>query len=137
MVPDRADPKEEIRQLLKKINRAWIEGQTEILNEVFHEDMMIVSPDFQILGRGREACVKSYKDFMRQATLRKFTESEATIEVWEHTAVASYRFDMAWEKDGQSFQDAGRDVFVFSLLEDQCQAVWRTILPLPEEASSG
>ena len=135
MVSLTADHKVEIRQLLKSINRAWTEGQTEILNEVFHEDMLIVSPDFQVLGKGREACVKSYKDFIRQATLREFTESEATIEVWEHTAVASYRFDMAWEMDGQSFKEAGRDVFVFTLESGQWQAVWRTILPLPEEAS--
>jgi len=135
MALDRVDPKEEIRQLLKKINRAWTEGRTEILNEVFHQDMVIVSPDFQVLGKGREACVKSYEAFMKQATLREFTESEPAIEVWGLTAVASYRFDMAWEKDGQSFQDSGRDVFVFSLLGDRWQAVWRTILPLPEVPS--
>ncbi len=135
MVSVMADPKEEIQQLLKKINRAWTESQTEILNEVFHEDMMIVSPDFQVLGKGREACVKSYEDFIRQATLREFSESDATIEVWEHTALASYRFDMAWEMDGQSFQEAGRDVFVFTLQHNRWQAVWRTILPLPEVSS--
>ena len=135
MVSLTADHKEEIRQLLKSISRAWNEGQTEILSEVFHEDMLIVSPDFQVLGKGREACVKSYEDFIRQATLKEFIQSEPAIEVWGHTAVASYRFDMAWEMDGQSFQEAGRDVFVFTLLDNRWQAVWRTILPLPEAPS--
>jgi hypothetical protein len=36
----------DLRQLLKRIQKAWLQGGTEDLNDIFHEDMVIVGPGF-------------------------------------------------------------------------------------------
>ena len=42
------------------------------LNQYFHEDMVIRGPDFQELCRGKAACVKSYQEFLVQATIKDY-----------------------------------------------------------------
>ncbi len=71
----------EIRLLLSKVNQAWLKGRPEELNECFHNDMLIEGPGFQETARGNEVCVRSYEDFIRQATVRDFKESEPDIDL--------------------------------------------------------
>ena len=123
--------REEIRQILKDINEAWTKGNTDDLNKYFHEDMIIAQPGFGIHGDGRNACVDSYKEFAGMASVQGLRESEHIVLVWGDTAVASYRFDIEYELDGQSHQDAGYDLFVFTRQDGNWLAVWRTILPVP------
>jgi hypothetical protein len=66
-----AEPAEQVRQLPRRINEAWLKGPVEELAECFHEDMIIAGPDLQPLASGREACVRSYVDFVGQATIRE------------------------------------------------------------------
>ena len=80
---------EAIRQLLKRIHNAWTQGRTDELNTIFHEDMVIAGPGFQALAKGREVCVRSYEDFIRQATIQECKETEPSIHVSGDTAVGS------------------------------------------------
>jgi hypothetical protein len=124
--------REQITHILKAINRAWTSGDTDDLSKYFHEDMIIAQPGFGIRGEGRSACVDSYKGFAGMASINALRESEHMVLVWGDTAVASYKFDVEYEMDGQSHRDAGYDLFVFTRLEGAWLAVWRTILPVPE-----
>ncbi len=47
-------------QLVQDLNATWVKGNPENLINFFHEDMVIVSPDFELLGKGNEACMESY-----------------------------------------------------------------------------
>ena len=125
------DAHEEIRQLLRSISDAWSKGHPEELEEYFHENMLIVQPGSQGGGRGKRECVDSYKDFVSHATIREFKESDQTIDVWGDTAVASYKFEMAYEMRGEVHKDSGYDLFVFSREKGKWLVVWRTILPVP------
>jgi ketosteroid isomerase-like protein len=131
-VTDTERDREEIRQILKDINRAWTGGNPDELNQHFHDDMIIAQPGFGIRGEGRNACVESYKQFAGMANVQNLKESEMVILVWGDTAVASYRFDIEYELEGQSHQDAGYDLFVLARQGGKWLAVWRTILPVPE-----
>lgn len=124
---------EEIRQVLRSINDAWIRGRLEELGQYFHEDMVITDHGFQGGGSGREACVQSYKDFVSQATIHMVKESEHVIHVWGDTALATYAFEMEYEMNGKNYHDTGRDLFVFTRTGKTWQAVWRTIIPVTEK----
>jgi ketosteroid isomerase-like protein len=126
-----AGVREAIRRILKQINAAWRGGRTDELRQYFHENMVIVSPGFQVRGEGREACVASYQDFINQATVTEYKEGEATVDVWGDTAVATYPWQMAWQMGGQSSRESGHDVFIFIREAGKWLAVWRTLLPLP------
>jgi len=124
--------REEIVDILRAINAAWVKGETDELKRYFHEDMIIARPGFGIHGEGRKACVDSYREFAGMANIQKLSESQRVVLVWGDTAVASYKFDIDYEIDGQSHQDAGYDLFVFTRRKGTWLAVWRTVLPVPE-----
>ena len=127
------DDREEIRLLLNKINDAWLAGPPDgipgVLNECFSADMVIRGPGFQAMGRGKEACVKSYVDFVRQARVRSCTLSEPEIDHFGDTAIAAYSWEMTYELDGHEYHDSGHDLFVLSRVEGRWLAVWRAMLP--------
>ncbi|UCC39332.1 MAG: nuclear transport factor 2 family protein [Candidatus Aminicenantes bacterium] len=124
--------REEIRELLSNISKAWTKGHPEELEGFFHEEMVITGPGFKGGGRGKSECVKSYKDFITHATIREVKESEHMIDVWGSTAVASYRFEIDYEVGGERHNDAGHDLFVFAREGGKWLAVWRTIIPLSQ-----
>ena len=126
-----------IRALISAINKAWTDGRPEALAEYFHDRMVIVAPGFRQRVDGRDACVQSYADFVARATIKGYSEEEATVDLWGDTALATYRFALAWEMDDQPYYEAGRDLFVLQREHGRWQAVWRTILPAPDKRAPG
>ena len=124
--------REEITRILKEINRAWTSGKAGELDQYFHEDMIIAQPDFGVRGEGKNACVNSYREFAGMANIQGFKESDHVVLVWGDTAVASYKFEIEYELDGQAHQDSGYDLFVFARQDGTWLAAWRTILPVPD-----
>jgi hypothetical protein len=123
--------KEQIKQTIKNINHSWLKGHPENLNQYFHANMMIVSHEFKVMGAGKAVCVKSYSDFITHAVIKDYQESDPEIHVWASTATAFYNFEMAWEMDGKSFQESGRDFFVFAHENGKWLVVWRMMFSSP------
>lgn len=121
-------PQTEIEEVIRKINNAWQKGPLDDLNDFFHHNMIIAGPDFQILGKGREACIKSYKDFGAAAVIHSCTEGTPEIHVQGDTAVAGYHFDIDYEIQGRRCHETGRDLFVFTRENGRWLAVWRTMI---------
>jgi ketosteroid isomerase-like protein len=134
MAPEKT--REEIRRILKNITAAWAGGHPGKLQEYFHDDMVIAQPGLGVRGRGKRACVDSYRQFIGQATIRGIKECDHHIDAWGDTAVASYRFEIDYRMGGQEHHDSGVDLFVFIRQEGTWLAVWRTILPLPAAGPS-
>jgi uncharacterized protein (TIGR02246 family) len=134
---DQTADREAVRSLLRQINDAWRQGRPEELVEYFHPQIVLVHPGFSGRGEGRVACVQSYVDFLAAARVHEYTESDHQIDVWGDTAVATYRFVMAWEMGGQSYREAGHDLFVFSREDGRWLAVWRTLQSAPSSDPVG
>ena len=96
---------------------------------MFHEDMVIVAPDFQVPASGREACAKSYSDFTAQAEVKELRESGFWTRIWGGAAMVSYRFDLSYSMGGKDHTDSGRDLFLLVRRGDGWLAAWRTLLP--------
>jgi hypothetical protein len=124
---------ESVRELVARINDAWLKGRPEdipsALDGCFHEQMTIKGPDFQTIGSGKEACIRSYSDFLQQASVRECTLSEPDVEVVGDTAIASYSWKMTYELSGQEYRESGHDLFVFTRDQGRWLAVWRALLP--------
>lgn len=127
---------EEIRRLVTKINEAWLKGDQETLNDCFHESVVVYGPGFQEVGRGKQACVSSYEQFIRRATVRQFNASDPQIDVWPHAAVATFFWEIRYQMNGEDLHESGHDVFVFVREHDQWLAAWRTVLPSPKASAS-
>jgi len=128
-MPNTKKDPEEVRELLQKITDAWTRGDPDDLAEYFHEELVILSPDLQRMGKGKAACVQSYKDFMAQAVVHEYKERDHKIDVWGNTAVSTYAFDITYEMDGQTFRESGHDMFVFNQEGEKWLAVWRMVIP--------
>jgi len=118
---------DEIYEALKQINQAWTQGRVEQLADYFHEGMVIVHTDFQGRTTGKAACVKSYKEFTCRAILHAYNEEAPTIDVWNDTAICSYRFEIDYEMDGERFRESGHDLFTFVRQGGRWLAVWRAM----------
>jgi Domain of unknown function (DUF4440) len=121
-----------IRDLLSRINDAWIkkrgEAMTAALNECFAEDVVMRGPDFVFIGKGRDLAVQSYHDFVSHAEVKKFSLDEPEIDVTGETATAQYKWEMTYVLKGQEYTEHGRDVFVFARRDKKWLAVWRAML---------
>jgi ketosteroid isomerase-like protein len=120
---------EEIARIVREINAAWVHGHVEEMAKYLDERMVIVQPGFEVRLVGREACIESYREFARHAAIRQYHEDEVTVEVRGDTAIASYRYVIEYEMDGEMYHDAGHDVFVLMRGAGGWRAVWRTLIP--------
>lgn len=123
---------EEIRELLQTINSSWLSKKPEKLAQIlagcFHADMVIKGCDLETVAEGRDACVRSYVDFIQQAKIRAFQEDKADIRVLGDTAIASYGWNITYTLEGKEYTEPGHDVFVFSRTNDKWLAIWRAML---------
>lgn len=127
--------REEIRALVRKINEAWLAGRSDVLNQSFADDVVVRGPGFEVLGRGREACVKSYEDFIRQATVSEFKTLDPAIDLWGSTAVATSSWEIAYQMNGRDYHEFGHDLFVFAREDGRWWVVWRAVLPAQQPKS--
>jgi hypothetical protein len=122
----------EVGNVLSQINDAWRTGNPDLLADYFHPEMVIVGPCYQELGKGREACVASYRDFLIGSVVKEYRESNLVIKEWGATAVATYNWEMEFEQDGLLQSEAGADLFVFDRQGEKWLAVWRAITFSPK-----
>ncbi|MFQ5584944.1 MAG: nuclear transport factor 2 family protein [Calditrichia bacterium] len=126
--------REKIRELLKNITAAWINGCPEDLEKYFFEDMAIIQSNLQPLGEGRESCIDSYLDFLEQAKILEYRESDHKILLWGDTALAGYSFEIRYEMNHQIYHESGRDVFGFLCRDRKWGAVWRMLPGAKDES---
>lgn len=126
----KGNPRQEIQDLIRRINEAWLGGRTGELNEYFHDEMVIRGPDLIAHARGRQSCVKSYEDFVQKSQVRNFKASEAEVDLYDSLAVATCSWEISYEMQGQAHQEAGRDLFVLTCASGQWQVIWRAVLLL-------
>lgn len=123
------DDHEEIRRLLSKINEAWLRGHTQELNNCFHDDVVVKGPEFQEMARGREACVRSYEDFIRLATVREFKAPQPVVDVFGSMAVAVGPWEISYTTSDKDYHESGHDLMILTREEGKWQVVWRAVLP--------
>jgi hypothetical protein len=123
---DRPTGGADIRQLLSKLTEAWLKGHFEELAECFHEAAVIRGPALQELARGKEACVRSYEDFNREATVEEFQEPAPEIDIWGNTAAAVAPWTISYAMKGESFRESGKDLYLLVREGGQWLIVCRT-----------
>ena len=113
---------------LTEFNRAWLDRRFEQLSEWFHPDVVIRGPGFQEVGRGREACVESYRQFMSSAEVLEFSETNTHTDTWEDAAAVTYDWTMAYRQGGETKRESGHELLVFRLHGGRWVVVLRVIL---------
>jgi len=118
-----------IKNTLQHINNAWTQGHLTELGKYFHDNMVIQGPGFHDAIKGKRNCVKHYEDFSTHTNIISFKDSEYVINCWGSTAVASYKFDIEFEADGNTREESGHELYTFVEEANVWKAVWSTIVP--------
>jgi hypothetical protein len=120
-------------ETLRRINAAWLEGRPQDLLPLIHSEITMVFPGFAGRGRGAESFIAGFEEFCRTARVDSYQEHDHQVDVIADTAVASFRFEMVYEREGSSYQSTGRDLWILTRQAGGWLAVWRTMLDLHEQ----
>jgi ketosteroid isomerase-like protein len=124
-------------EVVEAINCAWQTGRVDNLATHFAPDMVIVGPGYQPLARGVEACIASYRDFLRVSVVHHYRQSEVSVHEAGEVTVVTYGWEMDYEQGGRRSREAGTDLFVLRREGGQWQAVWRAVTFAPARDPAG
>ena len=127
---------EHVRSLIGRINQAWLDGRVDDLAPMLHPDIVMVFPGFGGRVQGREELLGGFRDFCQNARTLEFTEQHQQIDVVGDAAVATFIFEMLYEREGRRYQSSGRDLWVFHNQDNRWIAIWRTMLDVEEREAS-
>ena len=120
-----------ITKLLRDIHAVYLETDAAtirgLLQNAFHNDMVIRGPEFALIAQGKEACIASYVAFARAATVLLWKATEPQIELFDDMAVAKYHWEMRYESAGKTCEQSGNDVVMCILQGDTWLAAWRAL----------
>jgi hypothetical protein len=120
-----------IRELIDRMNRAWLEGPIEelpaALDTCFHPAMVIRGGDLQINAVGKEACIQSYIDFLSNAVVHRCMIDTPEIDIAGDSAMATYGWEMTYESEGQTYEEAGSDILALARSDTGWLITWRAM----------
>ncbi|MGO9831244.1 MAG: YybH family protein [Myxococcaceae bacterium] len=120
-----------IQAVLAALTKAWRTGRTKDIAALLHPSVVFVRPGFAGRAEGRAACVATYDEFLSSALVLRYEETEPSVDLFGDTAVASFRWEMAWETGGQRSEESGHDLYVLVRSEGRWLIAWRTLLASP------
>lgn len=128
-IPNMESIRNEITRNIKNMNQAWRKGDFRSLRKYFHQEMVIVAPNFQRMGVGIDACVKSYEDFAAMAEVINFLDKNMQVDIIGSTAAVTYEYEITWVAEEKRFEEAGKEALVFTKESGSWLLIWRMVLP--------
>ena len=124
---------DDVAEALRKINQCWLEGRPRDVQPLLHPEIGFLLPRGGGILRGRDAFIEGFVDFCENARIISFQESELTIDRYDDAAMASFCFDMVYERAGSQYHSTGRDIWAFTYQGEKWLACWRTMTDVREE----
>jgi len=122
-----------IQELVREFNRRWVSGQAHTLAEFFDPNATIaISGQTEGLA-GRDACVRSYEEFVATARILSFDLEDPQVDVIGSIAVARCPYEIEYEMASGRWHGSGYDLLVFGRSDSQWKIVWRTLISEPDE----
>ena len=130
---DEARATDGVADALRRISEAWLSGRVNDLAPLVHPEIVMALPGFSGRVRGREPLLAGFRDFCENARTHEYREHDQQIDVTDGIAVATFAYEMIYERGGQRYRVTGRDLWVFQKEAGEWIAVWRTMLDLDEQ----
>ncbi|OPZ59922.1 MAG: SnoaL-like domain protein [Deltaproteobacteria bacterium ADurb.Bin510] len=122
---------QEVWQTLRALNDCWTKGDASGLVELFHENMVAITPSDRLRREGRAACAAGWKGFADMTTIHAWREIEPQIQIYGACAAVTYYFEMSFALGAQKISMGGRDMFVFVKEQGRWWAVADQFSPYP------
>ena len=115
--------------VVRSLNAAWVEGRCEDMLPLLDEHAVVSQPGFAERSTGPDEIVAGFEDFVQNANIVGYDETDFVTDLFGDTAVVTYRFDIGYEMDGEMSRDTGHDLFVLKRDAGEWRVVWRTLIP--------
>ena len=122
----------EVHNTLSAINDAWRSGRPEEMKNYLHPNIVMKLPGFSQDIIGSKILIESFKEFCTNAKVLEYSESDEQINVIGNCAIASFKFEMIYEREKYRDKSTGRDFWIFERQEKNWIAIWRTMLDVKE-----
>ena len=122
-------------EAMRRINQAWLSGRLADLEPMLHGEIVMAFPGFSGQVQGRESLLAGFRDFCEHARVLEFREHDHHVDVAGHVAIATFRYEMVYERDGTRNRSSGRDLWVLQRTAADWVAVWRTMLDTEESGA--
>ena len=130
--------KDPIWQIVQDVNRICREGKGfDRLAPFFHEGMVMVLPGLDRRAEGKAACLRCYEDACSKMVIHRLDASRERIDLWDGTAVVTYRYDCVWDWQGKTFTDDGHEVLVLVRDGKDWKIAWRHLIPGSRKIQGG
>ena len=126
------DSKLKVHEALSAINQAWRSNMPLEMSQYLHSDIIMKFPGFSGEVVGRDTLLASFIEFCTNARVLEYQESNEQINVIGECAVATFQFEMLYERAKYLERSKGRDIWVFQYNSGKWIAVWRTMIELEE-----
>lgn len=127
--------RDDVRTVLARINQAWLAGRPNDLSDLFHPSIVMVIPGLVDRVKGRDALIAGFVDFCSHAKVHEYQETDLQVDAIGDSAVATFAYQMIYERSGERYRAKGRDLWVFTRAVTGWLAVWRTMIEMSEEAA--
>jgi Domain of unknown function (DUF4440) len=124
-----------VAETIERINEAWRTGRVDDLGALFDPGMVIVGPGYKLLARGAQACISSYRDFLRASIVHDYRQTPVSVHEAGPVAVATFGWEMEYEQAGQRSRERGTDLFVLRCEDGVWRAVWRAVTFEPADVA--
>jgi ketosteroid isomerase-like protein len=112
-------------ELVKQMDRCWLERRFSDLASFIAQDVVVVAPDGTHRVQGLDSAVESYREFMNRCTVNRFSTSDYVVAQRGEAAVIEYAWNMAWNDRGTNHEAVGREVLVLSRRDSAWRVIWR------------
>ncbi len=114
-----------IKELVKKINKTWLEGNIDELYNYFSNDVVFASPNSQSYLQGKDLCISSYRKFIKQASVQDFEASNYKIDLFDDVAVATCKFKISYTINNELYDESDYEIMVFKKFHEDWLVIWR------------
>ncbi len=101
-----------IRALLRRINEAWLRGPRpdaeSLLDDCFIDGVVFNGPGFVEVATGKRNCIAGYIEFANSAVIHEAILSDADVNCFGDTAIATYSWRLKYSVDGDTWKAAWR-----------------------------
>jgi len=126
-----------VRSVVRRINELWLGRQYDAIGELLAEQVVIAPPGSAERIRGREAYVRSYREYDQAATTLEFVPGDPRIDIVGDVAVAVCPFRIVYEMNGKTYRERGHEVLVLSRSGGGWRIAWRTMQAEPDDHDDG
>ena len=121
--------KKEIEDFLDDFNSAWSNGDENALRVLMDPDIIFLSPDKKTELRGREECLDTISEYMKNAETKMYTPRGLSVNLWNNnTAVVNMDYYIEYIYKGLHNKETGRELWTLIKKNDEWKLVYRALM---------